>query len=352
MAAELQFEDIIARHHDAMAEQARNELDNASGLIARFTGVAAKSGVLLGPSSFEYIQTIGIVANAPGLAKALLGSIHVERDGLFSYNDLAQRLPPSKLQAGYFVGSDYMVMAHPCYRRQMDPKANWAPNFVELFWKFQQPGVTKYIGIDEDRVRINIDDSVYFEHDTWYGAPFDDDVRNIKLGPVKLRPPLDLEPQYLDFIFAKMYCLDIKWSEANGVKTFQALELKTEDVQIVIDGEKYFPARYLHAEFDITANSFRHFDGAIQYFLKDEYLQRRDSNFNMSQKNSAHIKARSKKVFKLNGMFETKTFVELCSHFYTANPLTFKYFTGAYPAHVIDFLSKLQTRKESSTGCA
>ncbi|MHB8950602.1 MAG: hypothetical protein ACYC4S_16325, partial [Rhodoferax sp.] len=132
------------------------------------------------------------------------------------------------------------------------------------------PEVTKYIAIDEDRVRINVDGFAYFEEDTWYGAPFDDDVRNIKPGTVKLRPPLDLDPQYLDFLFAEIYCLDIKWSEANGVKTFQALELKTEDVQIVIDGKPYFPARYLHAEFDVTANCFRHFDGAIQYFLRDE----------------------------------------------------------------------------------
>ncbi|MHB8950600.1 MAG: hypothetical protein ACYC4S_16315 [Rhodoferax sp.] len=180
MTTEPQFEEMMARHNAAMAEQARSELENASALISRFTELAAKSGVLLGSSSFEYIQTIGIVANAPGLAKALLGSIHVERDGLFAYNDIAQRLPPSQFQAGYFVGSDYMVMAHPCYRRQMNPKANWAPKFVELLWEFEQPEVTKYIAIDEDRVRINVDGFAYFEEDTWYGAPFDDDVRNIK----------------------------------------------------------------------------------------------------------------------------------------------------------------------------
>jgi hypothetical protein len=352
MTTEPPFEEMMNRHAAAMAEQARNELENASALIGRFTERAKMKGVFLGASSFEYIPTIGIVAKAPGLAKALIGSIHIEHDGLIAYKDLVPRLPPSRFNAGYFVGSDYMVMAHPCFRRQMQPAANWAPNFIELLWRFEQPGVAKYIAIDENRVRINVDGSVYIERDAWYGAPFDDDVRNIKAGVVKLRPPLDLDPHHLDFLFAKVYCLDVKWSEGGGVKTYQSLELKTEDVQIEIEGKSYFPARYLHAEFDIAANRFRHFDGAIQYFLRDEYLQRRDSDFNMTAKNSEHIKARSKKVFKLNGLLKTEIFVELCSHFYTANPLIFEYFSGSYPAHITDFLSKLESRNVSNNGCA
>ncbi len=139
-----------------------------------------------------------------------------------------------------------------------------------------------------------------------------------------------------------MHCLDVKWSESDEIKTFQSLELKTEDVQLEIDGQSYFPARYLHAEFDITTNCFRHFDGAVQFFLRDEYFQRRDSDFNMTAKNADHIKARSKKVFKLNGPLKADLWVELCCQFYAANPLTFEYFTGAYPQHITNILKKIQ----------
>lgn len=344
MSTDPEIEKIMARHVSLMAKQARDELSKASELIEQFTELAAAKGVALDSLSFEYVQTIGIVASAPNIVRTLLGPIQTERDGLISYSDIAERLPPSQFQAGYFEGRDYMIMAHPCYRREMHPNANWAPRFVDLLWGFNLPNLKKYIAIDEERVRINVDGRAYFEEDTWDGAPFTDDIRNIKLGRVKLRPPLDLEASYVDLIFANAYCLDIQWSELNGIKTFQAMELKTDDVQISLEGKNYFPARYLHAEFDIFANCFRHFDGAIQFFLEDEYLQRRESDFNMTAKNAKHIKARSKKVFKLNGPLKTDSWVEFCRHFYAANPLIFEYFTGAYPEHVTDTLAKLQAR--------
>lgn len=118
--------------------------------------------------------------------------------------------------------------------------------------------------------------------------------------------------------------------------------MKVESIQIKIEGKHYFPSRYLHAEFDLAANCFEHFDGAIQLFTEEEYFERRDSDFNMTMKNSAHIKARSSKVFKINGPLGTKDWVEFCCHFYTANPLTFEYFSGAYPKHVIESLDRIR----------
>jgi hypothetical protein len=134
----------------------------------------------------------------------------------------------------------------------------------------------------------------------------------------------------------------MKWSESDGIKSFQALEIKTEKVRMEVGGLHYFPARYLHAEFDLAANCFRHFDGAIQYFTEEEYFQRRDADFNMAMKNPAHVKARSSKVFKINGPLKTEDWVELCCHFYTANPLTFEYFSGEYPKHVTETLAKIR----------
>ena len=258
------------------------------------------------PRTLEYVEKIGIVACAPGIARSLLGPIQQERDALYSFDDLAQRLPPHRLQGGCFAGPDSMVMAHPWFRRSMHPTNHWAPRFVELSWPLELSGVKKYIAIDEDRVRIDIEGSACFEADTWFGAPFNEDVRQIEAGTVKLRPPLDIKPHHVNF-FAQAHCLDIKWTDTQGVKTFQALELKAEEVQLEIEGMTYRPARYLHAEFDVAANCFRHFDGAIQLFLPDEYVRRRDSDFNMTTKSAEHIKARSKKLFKLHGPVDTAT---------------------------------------------
>lgn len=224
----------------------------------------------------------------------------------------------------------------------MHPVNNWAPRFIALFWQFDGPGIEKYIALDEDRVRIDIDGRDYFEADTWFGAPFDRDIRNIRPGIAKLRPPLDLESRHISFFFADAYCLDIKWSESDGIKSFQALEMKTENVRIKAGGLSYFPARYLHAEFDLAANCFRHFDGAIQLFTEEEYFHRRDADFNMPMKNPAHVKARSHKVFKINGPLKTEDWVEFCCHFYTANPLTFEYFSGEYPKSITEALNRIK----------
>lgn len=344
MESNEELEELQARHAAYMAERARDELAKAAQAISNFTAFAATKGIQLPFSAFEYVETIGVVAKAPGIARALSELGPTERDGLYLYADIAERLPPSQFSEGLFVAHDYIVMAHPCFRRQMDLHANWAPRFIDLFWAFDVPGVKKYIAIDEDRVRINVDGTGYFEADTWFGAPFDEDIRKIRPGTVKLRPPLDLEPSYVEFLFANAYCLDIKWSETDGIKTFQSLEMKTDRVQIELEGQKYFPARYMHAEYDMAANCFRHFDGAIQLYSEDEYLQRRDSDFNMTAKSAEHIKARSKKVFKFNGPLTTAIWVEFCCHFYTANPLTFEYFTGSYPEHTADTLQRIHVR--------
>jgi hypothetical protein len=334
---------MIARHFAYMEAFARERLAGAADLIARFIALAASKGVSLDADSFEFVPTIGIVAHAKGIARALLSPVRAERDGLLPFKAISRRLRPSPLYEGCFAGTDFIVLADPCFRRAMHPVNNWAPRFIELFWHFDSPGIEKYIALDEDRVRIDVDGMGYFEADTWYGAPFDEDIRNIKCGTSKLTPPLDLDSRYVSFLFADVHCMDVKWSESRNIKSLQALEMKSEGVRIEVDGQVYFPARYLHAEFDIEANCFRHFDGAIQLFTEDEYFRRRDADFNMTAKDASHIKARSRKVFKINGALQTADWVEFCCHFYAANPLIQEYFSGAYPQHVTEALTRLRT---------
>lgn len=346
---EQEYDEITARHFADIENQSRERLADAADLIGSFTALAASKGVILNAESFEYIQTTGIVAKAQGIARTLLGPIRTERDRLLPFNEIASRFPLSPHYEGCFAAPEFFLMAHSCYRRRMHPSNNWAPRFIDLFWRFDGPAIEKFIALDENRVRIDVGGQGYFEADTWYGAPFREDIRNIKSGIAKLRPPLDLESRHVSFFFADAYCLDIKWSESGGIKSFQALEIKTEEIRINVGGRLYFPARYLHAEFDLATNCFRHFDGAIQLLTEEEYFQRRDSDFNITMKNLAHIKARSSKVFKINGPLKTADWVEFCCHFYAANPLTFEYFSGEYPKHITEIIEKIRATNRSST---
>lgn len=341
MSLDNKINPLIEKYRAYEAEYARSELKRAAPLIERFSKIATDRGVSLTQDSFSYVEKIGVIASAPELAKILLGISVTERDGLFAYDDIAARLQPSDFQEGYFSGADYMIMAHPYYRRAMYPLNNWSPLFIKRFWKLNSPDIKKYIAIDEDRVRINVDGSAYREYDTWFGAPFNKDISKIDNVIVKLKPPLWIDDIYND-LFGNVYCLDIKWSESSQIKTFQALEIKNSDVVLTMEGQDLFPARYLHAEFDLLTGTFRHFDGAVQLFTRDEYFSRRDSDFNMQLKNDKHIKARSKKVFKLNGVIPIDLWVDFCCQFFAKNPLTFEYFSGAYPDYIVDILNKIQ----------
>ncbi len=127
MTPDSELEKIKASYAIHMTEEAQRELKKAAPQIERFTAIAASKGVALDDRSFEYIQTIGVIAKAPGLAKTLLGPIQAERDELLSFSEIAKKIQPSSRQAGCFVGADYMLLAHPFYRREMSPNANWAP---------------------------------------------------------------------------------------------------------------------------------------------------------------------------------------------------------------------------------
>lgn len=207
---EQEYDEIIARHVADLKKQSRQRLAEAADLVGAFISLSASKGVILSAESFEYTPTTGIVANAQGIARSLLGPVRTERDGLLPFNEISSRFPPCTHSEGCFAGPNFILMAHPCFRRGMHPRNNWAPKFIDLFWRFDGPGIEKYIALDENRVRIDVRDTGYFEADTWYGAPFDEDIRNIKSGIVKLRPPLDLESPYISFLFADAYCLDIK----------------------------------------------------------------------------------------------------------------------------------------------
>jgi hypothetical protein len=43
--------------------------------------------------------------------------------------------------------------------------------------------------------------------------------------------------------FSDAYCLDMKWNEEDGIKTFQALEVKNGTNAPHLGGEMVFPAR-------------------------------------------------------------------------------------------------------------
>lgn len=340
-------ERIFEEYKKQQIEEQKAMLSQNSALIDDFKTYCKKFGIELSDNNFKYIQTIGIVAEYPDIIYKLNKALKQDKEGLIDFKTLNEQFEIKRFASGYLYSEKYMAMAHRFFRRGHNEYSNFSPRFAEIFWSFKHDEKEKHIALDSNKVRINVDDSMYMELDTWYGAKFQETITNIEDGIVKLRPPLDLEPLHIEFFFGSTYSLDIKWYSKGKIKVFQSEEFKTEKVKIELNGMEYYPVKYVHSEFNVQTGVFRHFDGAIHLYTADEYYQRRDSDFNHDQKSESLIKTKSKKLFKLNGKIEIKDWVNLTSHFMTGNPLIFEYFEGKLPDRIIEVISKLRENNEN-----
>lgn len=327
-------------------DEAKKELAEYADVISSFKQLCSLKGLTLNDTNFTYIQSIGIVASYTNLVGYLCSDLEKDKEGLIDFSFLSERFEKRPFSSGFLYGENFMLMAHPYFRRGHYPNANFSPRFIDLFWKFSKPDIDSYISIDYDRVRINVDNKMYMEADTWFGAVFNKDIASIKDETVKLKPPSDLEDFHISFFFHDAYSLYVKWKTKNGIKSFYSEEFKTESQTIKVDGKDFYPVKYVHAEFDLKKNHFRHFDGAIHLYTAEEYLARRDSDFNYNSKNDVQIKTRSEKLFKLNGNVTVDTWIEFTSHFHTGNPLVIEYFEGKYPDHIQDMLQTVRKNND------
>jgi len=306
-------------------------------------------GITLDREDFSFIPTIGIVCEHPNILTKLIPDLAVDKEGLLKWDGLSSLFDIKLMNPGYFYTNNFMAMASPVFRRGLHGVNNWAPRFIDIFWQLNDPSIDVYICLDQDRVRVNVDSSCYMEADTWYGAPFNDDIAKIEDGVTHLRPPADLDAHYLGFLFNDAYALDICWNTKNNIKSFQALEFKGKEKTVVLNNKEFHPVRYVHAEYDLEKGEFRHFDGAIQYHTIEEYNVRKDSNFRHNIKDDSKVKPLSVKAFKFNGSISTDMWAEFSSHFFASNPLIHEYFSGAYPAHLVDTLQKIRVHREKNT---
>jgi hypothetical protein len=336
---------MIKEYYQQLKAEKKSELSKNQVIIAGFINFCANTyNLKLDKDNFDYIERVGIVARRKNLLKDICPSLPIDKDGFVSWSFLIEKLKNTNQMTGYISIDNFIAMAHHYFRRSMHPEKNWAPAFVDPFWQLKDENIDASIALDYDTVRINTEPFFYGELDTWFGAPFHNNIESISDGIVKLRPPLDLPTSYVNIFFNDAHSLDIKWTSKGKIKTFQSLEYKHKNIQIELDGIHYHPVRYMHAEYDIEKGKFRHFDGAVQHFTHEEYRHRIDGDFNFDNKSLAPIKTKYVKLFKFNGEFSVSHWVEFCSHYFTGNPLMYEYFNGNYPKYLIEKLSIIREK--------
>lgn len=337
-------QEMMKRYFDQLEKEKESELSRCSNEIKVFREFCHNRGVEIFEDALDYLQITGVIAKQKALLGKIFDEVKQDKDGLFSWKSLRELLTKSAQMPGYIPTDNFVAMVHPYFRRGMHSVNNFAPRFVDLFWEIEDPKIDAYIALDPDRVRPILDSRFYMEFDTWFGAPFDENIENIPDGNSKLRPPLDIESHHNSIFFKDVYSLDIKWSTKGDIKTFQVLEFKQPDIVIDLDGITYHPVRYIHAEYDLRNKCFRHFDGAVHHYLSKDYLRRKDMDFNFDNKSKAVYKAVSVKLFKFNGVFSVQFWVDFSCHFLTGNPLIFEYFSGSYPLYVVQALERVRAK--------
>jgi hypothetical protein len=327
----------------------REEIERNAEVIVAFTAHCAERGCQLTDSHFAYADVTGVTANSTGIVRTLYPELMADKDGLYSLRTLQDmdkpvvELSPISLAGGYVQTSNCVLFAHPLFRRQYYKDNNWAPSFINRFWRLREPAIVASIALDLDRVRIDLDGGAYFEKDRWLGASFKQDIAAIPDDIVQLRPSAEFEGHPAMRLFNNVFSLDIEWRTAAGIKTFYAEEFLDEEMLVNYGGADYFPTRYIHAEFDVAGGYFRHFDGAIHFYDIEDYMNRRDSDFNYNRKNPNPIKARSLKLFRLDGRVSVETWMELTTHFLSHDPLIIEYFTGSYPEPLEQIRQRLRS---------
>lgn len=326
-------------------EEKKKQLEKHSKTISDFISFCSGRGIILTLENFSYVRTIGIIVKYPNLLFLLKPQLKKVDEELIECKSLEEHFEKRNIKSGLLYSDQFIAMAHPYFRRNFNEVANFAPQFIDLFWQFKDKNVKTYIALDANRLRVNIDDSAYMEFDTWYGPSFNKQIEKIPNGTVKIRPPGHLDESNISFVFNEAYSFDIKWTEKNQIKTFQAEEFKTDKITISINGADYYPARYIHAEYDMKNKCFRHFDGAIHLYKKHEYYARRETDFNFNEKLEFQLKAKSYKLFKMNENVSVDTWINYTSQFCTGNPLVYEYFEGKYPSHIQEVLDKIEKNK-------
>lgn len=328
-----------------LEEERLEELAKAENQIEAFKISLDRTEVLLSELVFDYCPTTGISTTYPGLLQILAPELEPTKDGLFSVGDLMEQLTIPMFSEGDFRANNFICFSHPFFRRSYSLKNNYAPHFLSVFLRYASScSNSTLLALDENRVRIDVDGGGYMERDTWYGAPFDQNISQISDGNVKLAVPPEFDDLDRRLFCSSVVSMSIRWSTSGNIKTFYAESFKDSDVLIEYADDLFHPAKYIHAEYDLTRECFTHMDGAIHMYGETEYLERVHSDINHNDKSDFQIKGKSKKLFRIDGEIKQEDWSNLCCHFMAKNPLMIEYFTGSLPEHIQEVRAKLNCR--------
>ena len=171
------------------------------------------------------------------------------------------------------------------------------------------------IALDHRRIMAKEFYRQIVERDTWYGPHFDaaklDDCNAVGLTVVgRNKSSLFELTNHLDRT-------EFFWSCRKGIKTLEIEEISSLGYEF----DSYYFNRYIHSERVTDKRVFRHLDGAVKVYLKNEYPIR--ANSRLPNEPRSHRKV---KLFRIDGGLALESWLELIAMFYKSSEMIIEYF--------------------------
>jgi hypothetical protein len=280
-------------------------------------------------ASFIFIEAAAIAME--GVASSLYPELFsidgnfVDKDGLVDYRHLMSRT--KEVQPGVFhePSRDLILFAHRFFRRSLSRANSLNTYFLEEFSRYAEGSIaTARLRLDPDVVGHPDSLAHRLELEYWRGPHFQNNIENIPNGVSEHKA--DDRLRYFEGVDKTQFW----WKrpetrsgagQAQIFRTFEVEEL-IENYSGGLEDESY-GCRYSHAEYDVTATTISHFDGAIRAYGGNDYLLRIDTSIDRAGKNSNYTK-----LFRLDGDIPISEWKSLLSNFFRGNTLIQEYLGG------------------------
>jgi hypothetical protein len=188
-------------------------------------------------------------------------------------------------------------------------------------------GLAVRVAFDERWIRARSAYVPMIEKEYWWGPPLSDarfdDPGQRQPEMLVHRWPADADHWPPDDPYEQV---TIYTKVADGVRTVEIEELI--DPVHARQRCEYRLVRYLHAEREIVAKSFRHMDGAVRYYRTNNYERRRNSPWPKSEEDRPEGR---RKVFRVDGSITTETWSNITALWFRGNALVLEALASLAP---------------------
>lgn len=155
--------------------------------------------------------------------------------------------------------------------------------------------------------------------DYWFGPQFNIEDIDDRIYGIQMTSHGRRQDSYLNSI-SPLDRTEFMWSMRNNLKTLQIEELVPTNID-KYQAIKRIAVRYIHSIRDTERQSFVHLDGAIRYYLPENYANRFHSKLTDHPNADGYYK-----LFRIDGMIPNQMWIDLIANYYSDNELIHEYF--------------------------